>query len=131
MRSGISFMCVKALRSSIGSSFFSSVRRKNHYADCHSRDLARFDMGLRPVVAGKQLTLHSGSRDVRQCPQKASVRLTETQEHLCIPASWVEGLVCLESQVANQNRPLYPKVAHSSLKTPRNCEPLDFQARPL
>ena len=38
--------------------------------------------------------------------------------------------VFLDSQVAGNNRPLYPKVDHYWFKVAHNCEPLAVQVRP-
>ena len=40
------------------------------------------------------------------------------------------GINCLNSQVAGNNRPLYPKVDHDCFKAARNYEPLALQVEP-
>ena len=40
-------------------------------------------------------------------------------------------IVYLESQVAQNNRRLYPKVAHNSLKVAQNCRPGNKQKQAL
>ena len=74
-------------------------------------------MGLIPFTSGALIELHSTCKALWQgFPGE----------------NWfMSKFKVLESQVAQNNRPIYPKVDHTCLKVAHNCKPLAFQVTDL